>query len=125
MTTVSPPWLTQPLFTPSDAAAVVTSLVFKMAFPNYPGSYLKNAVRAFVISVIARMVPDWTSTYTTLSGPQKNQIVVAALGGIQAAIWKHPILQGMVGQSAIDLIGQEVVALLGINYSPIIDNGKK
>ena len=104
------------------------SAAFKMALPSYPGSYAKNAIRALLISVIARMVPDWTSNWTTLSAPQKNELVVAILGGVQAAYWKHPVLQGAVGQVSIDLLGQELVALLGMNdgvavwnYSPIVN----
>ena len=121
-------WMTQPLLTPSDVSAVLMSAAFKMALPSYPGSYVKNAVRALLISVIARMVPDWTSTWTTLSAPQKNELVVAVLGGAQAMYWKHPVLQGAIGQVSIDLLGQELVSLLGMNdavavwnYSPIVN----
>ena len=119
-------WMTQSLLTPSDVSAVLMSAVFKMALPTYPGSYAKNAVRTLLISVIARMVPEWTSTFTSLTGAQKNELVVAILGAAEAMYSKHPALQGAIGQVSIDLLGQELVTLLGMNdavsvwnYSPI------
>ena len=108
--------ISQPLLTPSDASAALMSVVFKYAMPSYGGTYGKNALRSLLISIVARMVPGWTTGYVNvLTDAQKNQIVVAVLGGVSASVMRQNPLQGAVGQVSIDLLGQELVNLLGIN----------
>ena len=102
--------------TNSDLASAITAVLFKYSLPSFAGSYGMLATRAFVISVIARMVPGYSTSVTSINDSQKSAIVVAILGGVSQMIWykNSSVMSGVVGSVSIDLLGNELLNLLGL-----------
>jgi len=112
-------------FLKSDVGSAVAGALFKYAFPSYPGSYGMVAVNSFLISVLAHVIPPRVSTQTSvtivsLTDSQKSEILVAIMGAIYAAVYKRNIALGIVGQTAIDLLGAELVNVLGMADSDLL-----
>ena len=79
-----------------------------------PGSPAMAAVKSFVISVIARMVsksPSVTSAIPSLTGSQKNQLIVGILSGFASYYKKEKLLRGVLSGVSIDLLASELLSL--------------
>lgn len=79
------------------------------------------AVKASVISAVARMVSESTMLpATALTSDAKNQIVVAVLHALDAYRGKGSPLKAAVSGVSVDLIAQEVMKLLNFTDKSLL-----
>ena len=102
---------------PSDVASGVMGALFKFALPSTPGSYRMVVGYSLVNSIVARMVPGWTGSFTQLGASQKSAIVLAILGAVEGYVQHKDPVTGAVSYVSIDLLGQELISLLSMKDS--------
>jgi hypothetical protein len=83
------------------------------------GKIGENAMKAFAISVLARVASQNSGMIPLVDADQKSQLIVFALGVLNGYMYKgNPVRYGLT-QSAQDLLGDELAKLLrqDPNYS--------
>lgn len=97
----------------SDISAALTGMVFKYAFPNFPGSVGMVAAESLVISILARVIPSNINfNVASLNDQQKSEVLVGLMGALYAAIKKRDPLTGAVGAMSIDCLANEIMNIL-------------
>ena len=108
----------------SDISAALAGAVFKHAYPSLPGSMGMVMAEALVFSILARIVPTSVSFGMNglnmgLSDNQKSEILIAILGALSGAFQKKDVIQSAVGFTAIDCLGNSLMAIMGMSDSAI------
>ena len=115
------------LLTTSDISTAIVGAGFATVYQNL-GTPVMAAVKALVVSVVARMVSKSKIMGTTITDEQKNQLVVAVLAAVEAYSRgkNQSIGRAVLSGVSIDLIGQEVLKLMKISDTVLIgDKGEQ
>ena len=113
------------LLTTSDVSTAIVGAGFASVYQNL-GTPVMGAVKALVVSVVARMVAKSKIMGTTVTTEQKNQLVVAVLTAVEAYSRgkNQSIGRAVLSGVSIDLIGQEVLKLVKMEDTVLIGGEK-
>ena len=113
------------LLTTSDISTAIVGAGFASVYQNL-GTPVMGAVKALVVSVVARMVAKSKIMGTTVTSEEKNQLVVAAVAAIEAYSRgkNQSIGRAVLSAVSIDLIGQDVLKLMKLEDTVLIGGEK-
>jgi hypothetical protein len=94
-----------------DITAAIVGGGWSHAFGT--GKVGTSALRAFAVSIFARLISDNSSGLPVFDGAQKSQILIFLAGAINGHLYHqgHMLRYGL-SQSAIDLIADELTRML-------------
>jgi hypothetical protein len=100
--------------TPSDVSTALVAAVWGNAYGSK--SLMYDAYKAYMISVVSRLISsNYYADQAPLSRAQKNQVIVGIFNTIEGYRIKRGLAKSALSGIAIDLIGSDLVTLIGMD----------